>query len=617
MSVTAQAETIAPHREADETRLWASLAAAQGAGEFCRAWLDLQCGRAEGATAGLILLESADGTFAPAAAWPAGPQDILHLRQVAETALSGCQVVVEPDAERPGTTGIAYPIGIEGRARGAVVLAVADANAAQLRTLLRELHWGVGWIQSIVWQHRATDESERGAAAIAAMDVLAAVQEHDLLNEAVLALCNALAVSLKAERVSFGLVKKGSVKLAAMSHGAWFRKRSDIVEALEAAMDEAMDQGATLALPAVRDGSSITLQHGRLLALAGKGAIASIPVMDRGLQVGVLTFERAIDAEPFDRRDLVFGEAAAALVAPTIALKQREERWISGRVRRHGMDGARALFGPRRPMVKTLGIAALVLLLFLALPFAQFRVSADASLEGRIQRTAAAPFSGFIARSQARAGDVVREGQLLAVLDDRDLRVDRERAASEVQQLDRRYREALARHERSAMNLAGAQLRQAEASLRLIEYRLARTNIVAPLSGVLVSGDLSQRVGTPVEEGEGLFEVAPLDNFRVVLHVAEEDVNYLEPGQEGRFAPTGLAGETVPFIVTQITSVTANVDGRNVFRVEAELGEGAPAALRPGMEGVAKVAIDRRSNFWIWTRSLREWLRLFLWKWLP
>ncbi len=608
---------MAPRREADEARLWAALAGAQGAGGFCHAWLDLQCSRAAGATAGLILLESADGAFAPAAVWPSGPQDILHLRQIAETALSSCQVVVEPDPARAGATGLAYPIGIEGRARGVVVLAVSDTDAGQLRTLLRELHWGVGWIQSIVWQHQASGDSDRGAAAIAAMDVLAAVQEHELLNEAVLALCNALAVSQKAERVSFGLVRKDRVKLAAMSHGAWFRKRSDVVEALEAAMDEAMDQGATLALPAAQDANLIMLQHDRLLALVGKGAVASIPVMDRGLPVGVLTFERAIDAEPFDRRDLLFGETAAALVAPTIALKQREERWIGGRVRRYGMDGARALFGPRRPMVKTLGIAAMILLLLLALPIAQFRVSADAALEGRIQRTAAAPFSGFVARSEARAGDVVREGQVLAVLDDRDLRADRARAASEVQQLDRRYREALARHERAAMNLAGAQLRQAEASLRLIEYRLARTNIVAPLSGVLVSGDLSQRVGTPVEEGEALFEVAPLDNFRVVLHVAEEDVNYLEPGQSGRFAPTGLAGETVPFIVTQITSVTGNVDGSNVFRVEAELDEGAPAALRPGMEGVAKVDIDRRSNFWIWTRGLREWLRLFFWKWLP
>src|SRR3546814_1866793 len=75
------------------------------------------------------------------------------------------------------------------------------------------------------------------------MDVLAAVQEHDTLSESVLALCNALAVGLKADRVSLGLVRKDAVKLAAMSHGAWFRKRSDVAEALEAAMDEATDQG--------------------------------------------------------------------------------------------------------------------------------------------------------------------------------------------------------------------------------------------------------------------------------------------------------------------------------------------------------------------------------------
>jgi len=372
-----------------------------------------------------------------------------------------------------------------------------------------------------------------------------------------------------------------------------------------------------LSVPLVREGDPILLQQDRLLALAGKGAVASVPMTDRGLPVGVLTIERAVDAEPFDARDLLLAETIAALVAPGIALRRREERWIGGRVRRHGMDGARALFGPRRPLAKALGIGALLLLLILFIPFAQFQVRADAELEGQVQRAASAPFSGFIARSQARAGDVVRAGQVLATLDDRDLIVDRARALGEVQQLDRRYREALAKHERADMSLAGAQLRQAEASLRLIEYKLARTRIVAPLSGVLVSGDLSQKVGTPVEEGDVLFEVAPLGSFRVVLNVAEEDVNYLRPGQQGRFAPTGLAGETVPFTVRRITSVTANVDGENVFRVEAELAGDRRAVLRPGMEGVAKVKIDRRSNAWIWTRGLREWLRLFFWKWLP
>jgi len=114
-----------------------------------------------------------------------------------------------------------------------------------------------------------------------------------------------------------------------------------------------------------------------------------------------------------------------------------------------------------------------------------------------------------------------------------------------------------------------------------------------------------------------LFEVAPLKDFRVALQIEEGDISYLEAGQTGHFAPTGLAGRTVPFTVTKLTSVTANEDGKNVFRVEAELAPEAPATLRPGMEGIAKVEIDRRSALWIWTRSLRDWLRLFLWKWLP
>lgn len=617
MSMAAEAGPSVAAPGADEAQLWASLARARGAGGFCQAWLDLQCNRVEAAVAGLILLESDGGSFAPAAVWPAGSHDRPHLRHVAETALAGGQVVVEADAEYPGATGIGYPIGADGRTRGVVLLSVAGLSAPQLQLLLRELHWGVGWIHSILWQHRAADADDKSAAAIAAMDVLAAVQEQETLAEAALALCNALATALSAERASLGLVRKEAVKLAAMSHGAWFRKRSDLVEAIEAAMDEAMDQSTSLALPAVREGNPVTLQQARLMTVAGQGAVASVPMLDRGLPVGVLTLERGIDEEGFDARDLLIAETIAALAAPTIALKQREERWIGGRIRRHGMDGAKALFGPRRPLAKALGIGALILALILFVPLAQFRVNADAELEGRVQRAAAAPFSGYIAGARARAGDVVRAGQVLATLDDRDLRIDRARAASEVQQLDRRYREALARHERAEMGLAGAQLRQAEAALRLIDYRLARTSIVAPLAGVLVSGDLSQRVGTPVEEGEVLFEVAPLSDFRVVLHVAEEDVNYLKPGQTGRFAPTSLAGDTVPFTVRRITSVTSSVDGQNRFRVEAELAGDRHAVMRPGMEGIAKVVIDRRSNFWIWTRGLRNWLRLFFWKWMP
>ena len=65
----------------------------------------------------------------------------------------------------------------------------------------------------------------------------------------------------------------------------------------------------------------------------------------------------------------------------------------------------------------------------------------------------------------------------------------------------------------------GAQIEQAEAQLALVEEQLSRARLVAPFDGFIVVGDLSQSLGSPVERGDVLFEVAPLDGFRVVLEV--------------------------------------------------------------------------------------------------
>lgn len=607
---------VGRHVSTDEAALWSALATAADAGAFCRAWLDLQCATTPGATAGLILLESEAHTFAPAAIWPQGPRDITHLRAVAEQALASGEAVVDPGQAANGQTRIAYPVTAGDRVCGVIVLDMHAPSPTTLQLTLRQLHWGVGWILSMVWRHRADEEGARIEVAAGAMDLLAVAQEHERVDATAMALCNALAVRLGAERVSLGLVSDHRVTLTAMSHAAWFRKRSDIVESVAAAMEEALDQQATVVFPAA-EATHITLQQARLAAASGRASVASLPILDRGRIVGVLTVERAADAEPLSPSDILFCEAALALVGPAIALKVREERWIGGRIRTKAVETARALFGPRRPVAKAIGIAAVLLLLLLALPIAQFRVAADAALEGSVQRAVAAPFAGFIASSNARAGDTVAAGAILATLDDRDLKLDRVRWMGEVGALDRRYREALALHKRAEMNLYGAQLAQAQAQLDLTGYKLARTRIVAPIAGVVVSGDVSQLVGTPIEEGKLLFEIAPLDTFRVVLKVAESDIRYVRPGQRGRLAPTGLAGGTVPFIVSKMTSVTAADEGRNVFRVEAALDRSRAGTLRPGMEGVAKIDVDRRSRLWIWTRGVRDWMTLFFWKWLP
>jgi len=215
-----------------------------------------------------------------------------------------------------------------------------------------------------------------------------------------------------------------------------------------------------------------------------------------------------------------------------------------------------------------------------------------------------------------RAGDTVREGELIAKLDDRDLVLERLKWQSQREQYLKQYRDALAKLGRAEIAVLRAQLGQAEAQLALAEEQLARTRVVAPFNGLIVSGDLSQSLGAPVARGDVLFEVAPLDAYRVILEVDDRDMLELRTGQRGNLILTGRSDAVLPFSVEKITPVSESREGRNFFRVEAAL-EGTPAFLRPGMKGVGKITVGRRRLVWIWTHGFFDWLRLAAWSFLP
>ena len=166
------------------------------------------------------------------------------------------------------------------------------------------------------------------------------------------------------------------------------------------------------------------------------------------------------------------------------------------------------------------------------------------------------------------------------------------------------------------MAVLSAQLNQVEAGLALVADKLARTSLKAPFDGVVISGDLNPLLGTPVEQGKILFQIAPLNEYRVILQVDERDIAQVKTGQPGQLTLSGMVGDRLAFAVDQITPVSTAQEGRNFFRVEARL-EKTSERVRPGMEGVGKIAIGERKLIWIWTHSLVDWLRLSIWKWMP
>ena len=159
-----------------------------------------------------------------------------------------------------------------------------------------------------------------------------------------------------------------------------------------------------------------------------------------------------------------------------------------------------------------------------------------------------------------------------------------------------------------------AQLAQVQAQIALTEEQLSRTRLVAPFDAVIVKGDLSQALGAPVERGAVLFELAPLDAYRIIMKVDERDITDIAVKQLGHLVLSSLPQQEIPLVVDKITPVSVTDQGRNYFRVEA-VAHGTIAQLRPGMEGVGKIEVEKRKLFWIWTHKLEHWLRMWLWSW--
>ena len=86
-------------------------------------------------------------------------------------------------------------------------------------------------------------------------------------------------------------------------------------------------------------------------------------------------------------------------------------------------------------------------------------------------------------------------------------------------------------------------------------------------TGVIITGDLSQSVGGPVERGKLLFEIVPDNGYKIIAQVNEKDISFIEKGQDGSLIFNSLPREKFHFTVSKVTPVSTAAHGENSFRV--------------------------------------------------
>ena len=607
-----------------ERILWRQFAEAKAQKAFCQSWLALQCSMLKEIRCAMLLLGAPDrGPFTPVAVWPNAKHNVTHLTAAAEQALKerrGLLIKNDPSHSSqnafPDSHQVAYPIEVTGNLHGVVVLEVDVRQSHNLQATMRQLHWGAAWLEVMIRRTEALKSEEVNQRLQKVLDLLASAVEREGLYASAMAFVTRLATTLDCDRVSLGFVSRRHVRVSVMSHSAEFGKETNLVRGIESAMDEAVDQHAVVVYPLPPDTVPlVTRAHEELVRQHGAGAILTLPLENKGEFVGGLTLERPAD-RPFDRGTVEACETVAALVGPILDTKRAEERWLIRKAADSFATQLKRVLGPGYLVRKLILMLLFGLVAFFYFFEVDYRVTAPTSIEGAVQRVAAAPFEGYIKEAPIRPGDMVKEGEVLCLLDDRDLKLERLKWSTQRKQLLGEYREAMANHERAQIRITKAKIDQAEAQISLLDEQLARTRILARFDGIVVSGDLSQSLGAPVEQGQVLFEVAPLDEYRVIAEVDERDITEIAVGQRSELLFPSMTDEVFPFIVEKITPVSTAKEGRNYFRVEGRM-EQISQRLRPGMEGIGKITIDRRRLIWVWTHKATDWLRLQVWRWFP
>lgn len=442
------------------------------------------------------------------------------------------------------------------------------------------------------------------------LEALAVVQDQSRFYAAALALSGGLADRFTAERVSLGWMRGPSIQLRAVSRTERINRQMELAQALEAVMEEAVDQGADLAHPA-EDGGWITREHEKFAAQNNSPKLSTFLLRAGEEVVGALTVERA--ASPLEPAEIQQIRVVLDLLGRRLDDLERRDRWVGARLGAWTRQRTSVVLGPRHTWAKLLGLGIFALLLVLFFVRITYRVEGNFYLRAEQLAQLGVPFDGYIGQTFVRPGDVVTNGQPLLQLDIRDIVLEEAAAAAEMQRYQRETEKARAASALGEMRVAEALSQQSAARLAQLRNRLEQASMRSPFDGVVIEGDFHERLGQPVRQGDPLFRVARLDRLYVEAEVPERDVHELSGTDRGEIAFLSQPGLKFPVAGRMLEPAAVPRQAGNVFLYRCELAQIPEAWFRPGMQGVAKLEVGRRRLIWVLTHRTVDFLRLHLW----
>ena len=443
------------------------------------------------------------------------------------------------------------------------------------------------------------------------LDLMVLMNSQNRFLAASMTLCNELANRYSCNRVCLGWLKKGYIRIQAMSHTDQFEKKMEAVQQLELAMEEALDQETDILSPAPEGSSYITRDHDAYRKALNAGPMATLLLRKKDKVVGLCSFERPDKA--LNENELRHLQTALDLVTSRLDELKKYDRWFGARFAYTIREKAAGLVGHEHTWAKLCAASAALILMFAAFIPIRYRVDSPMILRTDDVTYITAPFDGYIDTVEFRAGDIIPANKPLLSLDKRDLLLEESGLLAEKNRQQREIEKARASGELADMCIAQARYDQITAKLDINHYKLDQASILAPYEGVVIEGDLLEKTGSPVKQGEILLKIGRIKDIYAEAKVSEAEIQNIAVGSYGQIALASRPQDQLDVFVKLIEPSAVVGQKGNIFLVRCSFKNMIPGWLRPGMTGVSKINSGNRTLLWIVSHRTIDFIRLKLW----
>jgi len=204
--------------------------------------------------------------------------------------------------------------------------------------------------------------------------------------------------------------------------------------------------------------------------------------------------------------------------------------------------------------------------------------------------------TGVLMKVLVEEGMTVREGQLLAELDDSSATASVAQAEAQMNKAGATFayaeqsikKQLISKREYDQANF---DMQTQKAALQTARLQLAYTRIVAPVSGVIA--ERSVKVGNLIQVNQNLFRIVGMDPLQAVLNVPERQLGILKAGQAVQLEADALPGKKFTGDILRIAPTVDAASG--TFRVTCQFRD-KTATLKPGMFGRIDIVYDHRDE---------------------